>query len=432
MSSPAPRSSRRRPPARSGLVRSFLDLGAAQQRTAAAALVVLVSLGAPWYSTEVAFPATRGRPASVVQGTMSGISAFSFVEAAVLLVAAAVLALVWARATERSFSLPAGDGTVVTGAAGWLGLLIVYRLFDRPEGGTDGATATLVGLSWGIFATLAAVGLLLATGLDQRRRDAERRVAAPVVPDGPVVDPADVVPVTDRPTWDGPRGAGAQAGEREPSAVAERPARSGVPVPSPDAVPDPRPGGDAAPREAPSRARSWSFDDPDSPEPAPPRDPPSRRRPVPPEAPTRAISRDPGPAGRDDGSAPDDVGRDATRQDDVRGPDAADDPTRVAFRPADTGPGRAAGYVAEERTRADGRPEDDPTRVLGTDRTAGRDAAHVVSWDGAADPTRALPPAAERDADRDDTDVTRHHDVPQRAPEGDRPRRGFRRRRDGS
>ena len=59
---------------------------------------------------------------------------FSFVEAAIVLVALAVLLLLKKRADGRSFHLPFGDGAVIMAAGGWSGLLIVIRLFDRPLG----------------------------------------------------------------------------------------------------------------------------------------------------------------------------------------------------------------------------------------------------------------------------------------------------------
>jgi hypothetical protein len=59
---------------------------------------------------------------------------FSFVEVAEILIAAAVLALLRARALRRQFHLPFGDGTVIAAAGAWAGLLIVVRLFDRPLG----------------------------------------------------------------------------------------------------------------------------------------------------------------------------------------------------------------------------------------------------------------------------------------------------------
>ena len=71
--------------------------------------------------------ATRRRPA------ISAFQAFSFVEAAVLLVSAGVLALLFARAEGRDFQLPGGDGTIVTIAGAWAAILIFYRMLDKPE-----------------------------------------------------------------------------------------------------------------------------------------------------------------------------------------------------------------------------------------------------------------------------------------------------------
>jgi hypothetical protein len=59
---------------------------------------------------------------------------FSFVEAAEVLVALGVLALVGARGEARRFHLPFGDGTVVMAAGAWAAILIVIRLFDRSLG----------------------------------------------------------------------------------------------------------------------------------------------------------------------------------------------------------------------------------------------------------------------------------------------------------
>jgi hypothetical protein len=59
---------------------------------------------------------------------------FSFVEAAEVLIAFGVLALLRARALGKRFHLPFGDGTVIMAAGVWAGLLIVVRLFDRPLG----------------------------------------------------------------------------------------------------------------------------------------------------------------------------------------------------------------------------------------------------------------------------------------------------------
>ena len=59
---------------------------------------------------------------------------FSFVEAAIVLTALGVLALVKQRADLKDFHLPFGDGTVIFAAGLWTGVLIFVRLFDRDLG----------------------------------------------------------------------------------------------------------------------------------------------------------------------------------------------------------------------------------------------------------------------------------------------------------
>ncbi len=59
---------------------------------------------------------------------------FSFVEAAEVLLAFGVLALLFARGEGRAFHLPFGDGTIIAGAGVWAAALIVVRLFDRSLG----------------------------------------------------------------------------------------------------------------------------------------------------------------------------------------------------------------------------------------------------------------------------------------------------------
>jgi hypothetical protein len=59
---------------------------------------------------------------------------FSFVEAGEILLAAALLGLLYARARGMPFHLPFGDGTVILGAGIWAALLITARVLDRPLG----------------------------------------------------------------------------------------------------------------------------------------------------------------------------------------------------------------------------------------------------------------------------------------------------------
>jgi hypothetical protein len=137
-----------------------------QQLAAIAAVGLFVSMFLPWYSqtdTVVVNNAARATETS-----LSAFAAFSFVEAAVLLVSAGVLGMLFARAEGRAFQLPGGDGTIVLIAGGWTAALIFYRMIDKPGlHGTQRITAT-VGVRWGIFVALAAAGLLAYAGARMR------------------------------------------------------------------------------------------------------------------------------------------------------------------------------------------------------------------------------------------------------------------------
>jgi hypothetical protein len=130
---------------------------------AAAAIALFVTMLLPWYQVEGRF----------VDKSVTAFGAFSFVEAAVLLVVIGVLALLFARAEGNEFHLPGGDGTTVMAAGAWAALLLVWRLFDKPD-----AADALVGVEWGIFVALAAAGLLAYAGARMRRA---QRPAAPLV-----------------------------------------------------------------------------------------------------------------------------------------------------------------------------------------------------------------------------------------------------------
>jgi hypothetical protein len=123
--------------------------------TGGAALALVVSMLLPWY--QVSF--FKGSDA--VTDSRSALQVFTWVEAAILLVALAVLYLVYARAQRQAFHLPGGDGFVVSLAGGWALALIVWRLFDKPD--VDERAAT-VGIQWGIFFSLLAAAALVAAG----------------------------------------------------------------------------------------------------------------------------------------------------------------------------------------------------------------------------------------------------------------------------
>jgi len=152
------------------LAHAWRGLTPEQRLCALASLGLFVSMLLPWYDktdTLVVHGAAKATETS-----LSAFQAFSFVEAAVLLVSAGVLTMLFARAEGRDFRLPGGDGLIVIIAGGWAALLIFYRLLDKPGlQGNERVTAT-VGVEWGIFiALLLALGVVYAGG---RMRALER------------------------------------------------------------------------------------------------------------------------------------------------------------------------------------------------------------------------------------------------------------------
>ena len=173
---------------------AWRGLGGEQRRAALAALGLFVSMFLPWYEKSYA-PARASHP---LHDNLSAFGAFSFVEAAVLLVAAGVLAMLFARGERRAFHLPGGDGTVILAAGGWAALLIVWRLFDKPG---VGGNAT-IGLQWGIFFALLAAGILAWTGARVRAAHRPEPPLRPRQPEPPPGAPVEVHIPEERPHLD--------------------------------------------------------------------------------------------------------------------------------------------------------------------------------------------------------------------------------------
>ena len=150
--------------------------------TGGAAAALVVSLLLPWYQV------SYFRGSDAVTDSRSALQVFTWVEAAILLVALAVLFLVYARAQRQAFHLPGGDGFVVSAAGGWALALIVWRLFDKPN--VDERAAT-VDIQWGIFFALLAAAALVAAG-------ARVRAAGRPEPPNPTAE-------EEEPAWEVPR-----------------------------------------------------------------------------------------------------------------------------------------------------------------------------------------------------------------------------------
>ena len=129
---------------------------------AVAAIGLCLTLFLPWYQETVI--ATGSKTLQSANATLTGWGAFSFVEAAVLLIAIGVLVLLFRRAEGRAFHLPGGDGWVITAAGLWAGGLVLWRMFDKQGGTVHGQYATTYGIEWGIFVALAVAAFLAYAG----------------------------------------------------------------------------------------------------------------------------------------------------------------------------------------------------------------------------------------------------------------------------
>ncbi len=166
----------------SGIAHAWGVLDRERRLAAIAAIALFVTMFLPWYQQNAVVTAAKAQP--LVSRNLNAFQVFSFVEAAVLLVAVAVLVLLYMRADGRRFQLPGGDGAVVLAAGLWSALLLILRLFDKP-GITQHGVAANVGIQWGIFFALAAAGLLAYTGSRMR---AGQRPEPPLLRRRPIDD----------------------------------------------------------------------------------------------------------------------------------------------------------------------------------------------------------------------------------------------------
>ncbi len=131
-----------------------------EQRLAAVAAIGLIgSMFLPWYAQTVVTGAGRK-----VEDSLIAFQVWSFVEASILLVAVAVLALVFARGERRAFHLPFGDGIVLLTGGAWVMFLVFFRQLDKPNVSEPGAASVSMGVSWGIFVAFAFGALLASAG----------------------------------------------------------------------------------------------------------------------------------------------------------------------------------------------------------------------------------------------------------------------------
>jgi hypothetical protein len=129
-----------------------------EQRFAGACAIALAgSIFLPWWRDPV------------FHNSYVGARRISFIEIALLLVAAAVLVLLLRRAEGKAFHLPLSDSTLIAAAGVWASFLLVFRMLDPPTRTVAGETLDY-GMRWGIILALAAAFALAGAGIRARRR----------------------------------------------------------------------------------------------------------------------------------------------------------------------------------------------------------------------------------------------------------------------
>jgi hypothetical protein len=148
----SPSSDRRRGP------RAAYQALAPEHRLAAVAAVALgASIFLPWWRDPF------------FRISYVGFRRITFIEVAILLVAIAVLFLIWRRAEGPTFHLPLSDGSLIAGAGLWAGFLVILRMLDPPTRTVAGETLNY-SLRWGALVALTAAAALAVSGVRTRRR----------------------------------------------------------------------------------------------------------------------------------------------------------------------------------------------------------------------------------------------------------------------
>ena len=142
-------------------------LDANQRLAGVAAIALIVSMALPWFTQTgieriqtLQFPPTAPTTRAV-SVTLSGFQSFKWIEAALLLVACAVLVMVAARAEGKAFHLSGGDGVTIAAAGGWCLFLLFWRsVINKPvHPGLE------TGVEWGLLVAFASAAALLLAGI---------------------------------------------------------------------------------------------------------------------------------------------------------------------------------------------------------------------------------------------------------------------------
>lgn len=134
-----------------------MTLRPAERIAALGAMAVAGSLLFPWYGIEL----------ELFNGfSQTGLEAFGFGHAALLLTAAAALGLIWRCASGYELPRPMSEGALLIAAGVWIALLVAYLAIDRPD---EIAGFDRVRLRYGAFVALGGAAALIVGGARLRQ-----------------------------------------------------------------------------------------------------------------------------------------------------------------------------------------------------------------------------------------------------------------------
>jgi hypothetical protein len=144
------------------LLRELRGLRGTERLAVIGVAMVAGSLLLPWYD------------ASVEDLVQTGLGGFSFAEAAMLLTCAATVFLSLQVGGGYVPPRPLTEWALFVAAGAWIALIVLYRMFDRPELDLDLAIVDIqrdYELGYGIFVALAGALVIIAAGLRSRTRE---------------------------------------------------------------------------------------------------------------------------------------------------------------------------------------------------------------------------------------------------------------------
>jgi hypothetical protein len=149
------------------LLRDLRGLSGNERIAVIGAGVMIGSLLLPWYESPISN-----------ELVLTGIGAFGWAEAALLLIAGATTYLALECGGGYIPPRPLREWGLFVATGAWAALIVVYRMADRPRFTLEGHDEAY-DLHYAIFVALAGAAIIIVAGLRMRPRERAKRPRAP-------------------------------------------------------------------------------------------------------------------------------------------------------------------------------------------------------------------------------------------------------------